>query len=240
MVYAHLMRFGRFTAVVFCGAIVTIAGTPAAAQSTSAPAPAPQSPIVRPAPSTRDVRLPLAVVDARLAFAPLGHDELTATGLSVTADTLPGTGLGGVIGAHVYPLRTRTFGLGVGAEAMLVRASHDLTDVEGEPTGDTIRRRLRSVSGQVSFNFGHRNGWSYLTAGMGPTAFESYLDGTTPDGLSPASLNFGGGARWFNFEHLAFTLDLRFYTTKPALATTNTAARSRKNVIVISGGIAIK
>jgi hypothetical protein len=236
MVYADAMRARRLVAPMVSALAALAAASPAAAQVTAPP----QAPIVQPAPSTRDVRLPIAVFDARVAFAPLGRDALTATGLGVTTDALPVTGVGGVIGAHVYPLRTRNFALGVGGEAMLVRAAHDLTDADGKPTGDRIRRRLRAMSGQVSFNFGHADGWSYLTAGMGPTAFDSYLDGATPDGLTPASLNFGGGARWFNFEHLAFALDLRFYTTKPALATTNTAARARKNVVVISGGISIK
>lgn len=187
-----------------------------------------------------DNRIPLFAIDARGTFAMLGQDPLTATGLSTTAATLPSKGLGGVAGAHVYILRRQTFALGIGGEAMLSRAKRELTDIEGKPSGTVIQRRLRALSTQVSLNFGHRNGWSYLTAGFGPTSFESYLEGATPDGLRPASLNFGGGARWFNTEHLAFTADMRFYATKPALATPNTAARSRRNVIVLSAGVSIK
>ena len=54
------------------------------------------------------------------------------------------------------------------------------------------------------------------------------------------TLNFGGGARWFNFDHLAFTIDLRFYRTRAAVATPNTAARDNKSVMVMSAGFAIK
>jgi hypothetical protein len=89
-------------------------------------------------------------------------------------------------------------------------------------------------------NFGHKLGWSYLTLGYGPTTFESYLTALTPDGLSAATLNYGAGARWFNFDHMAFTVDMRFYATNPALATLNTAARSRQKVFVMSAGISIK
>ena len=28
-------------------------------------------------------------------------------------------------------------------------------------------------------------------------------------------LNYGGGARWFNSPHLAFTFDIRFYAISP-------------------------
>jgi len=129
---------------------------------------------------------------------------------------------------------------GVGGEAILARGKHTLLNSDGKESGTVIDRRLRGVSGQLSLNFGHRDGWSYLTAGIGPTSFETYLAATVPDGLRPMSINFGGGARWFNWEHLAFTADLRFYQTKPALATPNTAGRLRKNLVVFSGGIAIK
>ncbi len=104
------------------------------------------------------------------------------------------------------------------------------------------------MSGQVSLNFGHKLGWSYLTVGAGPLAFESYKEvsataptaATMPDGLRARTVNFGGGARWFNVAHLAFTVDLRFYLTPAALATPNTAPRDKHKVFVMSAGIAIK
>lgn len=188
----------------------------------------------------KDTRIPLFVVDARGVFARIGQDATTATGLSTTVLELPATGLGAAGGAHVYLWRGRSMAFGIGGEAMVARARRELTDSTGKPSGPVINRRLRALSGQLSLNFGRRTGWSYLTAGLGPTSFESYLGSATPDGLRPTSLNFGGGARWFNWEHLAFTADMRFYTTKPALATPNTATRLRKNLVVFSGGIAIK
>jgi hypothetical protein len=220
------MRLTRLAIAVFA---LLLIGAAASAQT---PAP--------PRPPKRDTRIPLFVADARGVFARLGQDATTATGLSTSAFDLPASGLGAAGGAHVYVWRGRTMALGVGGEAMFARAQHALVESTGKKTGVVIDRRLQSVAGQLSLNFGHRDGWSYLTAGLGPTAFESYLAGATPDGDRPASLNFGGGARWFNWEHLAFTADLRFYGTKPANATANTAARVRKNLVVFSGGIAIK
>jgi hypothetical protein len=188
----------------------------------------------------KDLRLPIAVIDARGVFARLGQDPTTATGLSTTALDLPASGLGIAGGAHVYLWRGQSMAFGVGGEGMLAHAKHDLLDSTGKATGTTIDRRIRSASVNLSLNFGHRDGWSYLTVGIGPTSFESYLAGTVPDGLRESSLNYGGGARWFNWKHLAFTADMRFYQTKPALPTPNTAARVRHNVVVFSGGVAIK
>ena len=222
----RLMRLALF--------VVSAAGfaaTPALAQT---PAPVPVT-----APK-RDTRIPIFVVDARGVFGRIGQDATTAAGLSTAALALPATGLGMAGGAHMYLWRGKAMALGVGGEALLARARRELTDSTGKPTGTVINRRLQAISGQLSLNFGRRAGWSYLTAGIGPTSFESYLGSATRDGLRPASLNFGGGARWFNWEHLAFTADLRFYATKPALATPNTAQRVRKNLVVFSGGIAIK
>ena len=226
------MRLTRLSLAVV--STLSLLSAPAFAQAPTAPQPA-----STPA-ASNDTRIPIFVIDARGVFGRLGQDVTTATGLSTTALNLPATGLGVLGGAHVYLWRGKSMAFGVGGEAILARASRTLIDSTGKATGTAINRRLRAVSAQLSLNFGHRAGWSYLTAGIGPTSFESYLAGTKPDGLRPASLNFGGGARWFNFEHMAFTLDMRFYTTKPALATPNTAPRVRKNLIVFSGGIAIK
>lgn len=198
------------------------------------------SPAAPVAAAKRDLRIPIAVADARGVFARLGQDPTTAAGLSTTALDLPASGLGIAGGAHVYLWRGQAMAFGVGGEAMFARAKHDLLDSAGKATGTTIDRRLRSASVNLSLNFGHRDGWSYLTAGIGPTSFESYLASAVPDGLRASSINFGGGARWFNWKHLAFTADMRFYQTKPANPTANTAPRLRKNVIVFSGGIAIK
>ncbi len=127
------------------------------------------------------------------------------------------------------------------AEGIFARNSFEPIDARtNKPGGTVYNRRLSSVSAQLSMNFGHPLGWSYITLGYGPTSFQSYLATLQPDGLRDATLNYGGGARWFNFDHLAFTVDLRFYATNPAMASPNTAARSRHKVFVMSAGISIK
>ncbi len=210
-----------------------IAASPARAQTSPA----------RPATPAIDNRIPLAALDLRGVFAFLGKDPITATGLFLAAENLPSKAFGLSGGAHVYPVRGRAWALGLGAEAIVVRNSLEPIDLTTKkPTGDVFKRRLRGVSGQLSLNFGHKAGWSYLTAGLGPMSFESYLEKTTviPDGLRTTTLNFGGGARWFNFDHLAFTIDMRFYRTKAAIATLHTAPRDSHSVVVLSAGMSIK
>lgn len=189
----------------------------------------------------KDNRIPIAAADLRAVSASLGQDTSTATSLFVTATDMKARALGLVAGAHVYPLRGKAVALGIGGEVLMAGNSFEpINATTLKPGGTVYSRRLRAYTAQVSGNFGHRLGWSYLTVGFGPTSFESYLSKLQPDGLRPATLNYGGGARWFNFEHLAFNLDLRFYATKPAVATANTAARERHRVLVMSAGVSIK
>lgn len=185
--------------------------------------------------------LPPFVIDVRGVFARIGQDPVTASDLQITPNQLPARALGGVLGVHVYPLRRGSFAFGIGGEAVLARGRATIVNADGT-SGPRIERRLQGMSGQISFNFGHRMGWSYLSAGIGPLRFESFT-GDLPSAEAPpfeTTENFGAGARWFNFTHLAFCFDLRFYLTRPQMATAATAGRARQRVTVLSAGIAIK
>lgn len=185
-------------------------------------------------------RLPPIVLDLRGAFGKLGKSETTAANFAVAPEELPARGIGLVGGLHVYPIRTGRFALGLGGELLVARATRQPEDIDGAPIGRPIHRRFESLSGQISFNFGHRNGWSYLSGGMGPLNFDTYFEDEVPDGLRPLTLNYGGGARWFNLDHLAFSVDMRLYATKPANPTLIVGGRTRQTVMVISAGISIK
>ena len=186
-------------------------------------------------------KIPLMVFDAHAAFVSLGHDALTAASLGATSEDLAGHGLGLLAGLHVYPLRGANVALGVGGELVLVRAAHQAQDqTTGLPIGPEIDRRFQSLSGQVSLNFGHQRGWSYISGGTGPVAFDTYPKGSIPDSLRTMTVNYGGGARWFNTKHLAFSLDLRFYLTKAAPPTLIVAERAKTKLLVISAGISMK
>lgn len=187
-------------------------------------------------------RIPALVIDARGAFAFLGADVVTAENLPNTTNDLAGHGFGLGGGVHVYPIRGGNWALGLGGEIMLAGATKQNFDPIDPKIaiGPEVHRQFRSFSGQISLNFGHRNGWSYLTAGMGPLQFDTHLPPSVPDGLKQMTQNFGGGARWFTTPHVAFTVDMRFYMTQPANPTLIVAGRERTKVTIISAGISLR
>ena len=125
--------------------------------------------------------LPIFAADLRGFSAGLGQDPVTAAALGVEPDQLPGRGWGGVAGAHLYPLRGQSFALGVGAELILARArAQQENPADGQGVGIIVSQRLDGFSPQLSLNFGHRQGWSYLTAGMGGLSLTSYLGEEAP------------------------------------------------------------
>jgi hypothetical protein len=132
--------------------------------------------------------------------------------------------------------------LGIGGEGLLVRGKAQEEDAGGQPVGFPIRQELKGFSGNVSINFGDRNGWSYLTAGLGPTVFKTYLGDTAPADPAPnkMTINMGGGARWFVNTHVAITFDMRFYLLRPEDETGSYPSRQRYRMLVLAGGIAVK
>ncbi len=227
--------FSRVSVAAISACMLAMLAAPAAAQT---PTPVATPPSGRTPP---DNRIPVVAFDLRGMFASLGQDTLTAANLFVSPLIMSSKALGLSAGAHVYPLRAQSFALGLGGEAMLARNSFEpINATTLKPTGTVYNRKVSGISGQVSLNFGHRMGWSYLTGGVGPMTFESNLATLTPDGLSDMTINYGGGARWFNYDHLAFTVDIRFYRTGEAVATLNTAGRLPHTVFIMSAGISVK
>lgn len=182
-------------------------------------------------------------IDFRGFYSGLGQDPITAAGLNVDKATLPTRALGGVTGVHLYVLRRSSFALGIGAEGVLARGHKQEKDATtGDPIGLPLTQRFRGIAPQISLNFGHRQGWSYLSAGMGPLAFSTYQGPNAPGDPPPvkSTINMGAGARWFNTQHLAFAFDLRFYLTRPIEQTVSYPGRQRARIMVLSAGIAIK
>lgn len=181
--------------------------------------------------------------DLRGFYSGLGQDPVTAASLNVDKTTLPTRALGGVAGLHLYLVRRSSFAFGIGAEGVLARGHKQEKDAEtGDLIGLPITQRFRGIAPQISLNFGHRQGWSYLSAGMGPLAFSTYQGPNAPGDPPPvkSTINMGAGARWFNTQHLAFAFDLRFYLTRPMEQTVSYPGRQRAKIMVLSAGIAIK
>ncbi len=203
--------------------LVTALATPAFAQRT----PQPIAPVA---------------LDLRAFSVGLGRDVRTADELALEREDLPGRGLGAVGALHVYPLRRGRFALGIGGELLLARGRKTQVDALDVPTGLVVEQRLFSLAPAVSLNFGSRDGWSYVSGGMGPMRFETFTGALAPAEAGPKKLtiNMGGGARWFSTSHVAFCFDVRFYLTRPENLTPPYPGRNRQRLVVLSAGISVK
>lgn len=175
---------------------------------------------------------------------------------------LPTRGLGLDGGAHVYVLRFGPAALGLGIRGMFVRGSGTTEPVEPPDTGVpvpvpapapapavptvTVSTRLRAIAPEVSINFGHRLGWSYVSVGVGRAREESEASsdsGATLTGGPPgwtSAFNFGGGARWMVNAHVGFSFDLRWHQLSSIAATDDYAGAKRTRLFVAGAGVSIR
>jgi hypothetical protein len=185
---------------------------------------------------------PLAV-DVRAALPRFNENADVATALGVSSENLPGRGLGLSGGAHWYPVRMGRVTVGFGAELLVSGASSTLeSDEDDEVDGPTVNTRFWAFSPQVSLNFGTGRGWSYVSGGIGWGAFRTQRE-DTPVGEAasrPGVLNYGGGARWFAKDHLAFVFDLRFYAVSAQEPAPARPAYPQTTLMVISAGVSFK
>jgi hypothetical protein len=54
------------------------------------------------------------------------------------------------------------------------------------------------------------------------------------------TINYGGGARWFAKDHLAFTFDVRFHLIAPGAPTSGRPGSPRTTLLVMSAGLSLK
>ena len=102
-------------------------------------------------------------------------------------------------------------------------------------------KKFTAIAPQISLNFGGRNGWSYLSGGLGTSRLSLFArNDEEPDQRRSTTVNYGGGARWFASEHLAFSLDLRFYDVSPLEPTDTEPGAPRMTVMVFSVGASFK
>ncbi len=201
-----------------------------------------------PAQAQDPVRLGPYVIDVRGALPRFGQNAFLAAQRGLETLQLPAWGLGLDVGAHVYPLRWRAITFGVGVQALFSRGQRAPTLAEIEQFGGTtaqdalapIQARFTSLSPQLSFNFGGTTGWSYLSGGLGQTLFEVGPVGVERDDRRFSTINYGGGGRWFAKDHLAFSLDLRFYAISPQEETDDSPGLPRLALMVLSLGVSFK
>ncbi len=197
------------------------------------------------APATAQNREPIGlfVADARVALPGYKQDPNVAAALGVDTLDLPSRGIGLVFGGHIYPLRTGVITFGLGAELMTSGRSRSPEEATAAGTTDpTVHTAFSAFSPQISFNFGSRQGWSYISGGLGWGRFTTELKAAPlPDADSRLqTINYGGGARWFINDHVAVSLDLRFYAINPQDATLTRPAFPRATIVTFNAGVGIK
>ena len=205
-----------------------------------------------PAAAQTGERLPWYAVDVHPATVGLPQAEGWVP--VVPPDTqLPGRAWGAAVGGTVYPFRLGLVTFGVGASLTAAKGkSESLTIVTGSGATATtsvtpvVRTGITNLAPQLSINFGHRFGWSYLSAGLGSSKVTSSADavGTTP-AIEVAeawnsALNFGGGAKWFMKPHLGAGFDVRFVKLGSRSPTETLPAATRTQMWNISVGISIQ
>lgn len=189
----------------------------------------------------RDPRIHWFVADVQGSLAPFGQNAALAEarGLDPTVD--PGLGVGLSAGVHVYLLRLGFVTVGVGASIHGSSGDRSPGEEAADPDGPSLRKRFVALAPQLSFNFGGRDGWSYVSAGPGTSRLSLFARDEDPPASRPAAtFNYGGGARWFTNDHVAFSLDLRFYNARPLPATNEEPGSPRMTLMVLNIGASFK
>ena len=202
--------------------------------------------IAAPAAAQQKEPLPVFAADIRGMFSRHKVEPDIAKGLGVENANLPVRSVGLAGGAHVYALRGRKMALGIGGNMVFARGSRTL-DIVGEDgvtttKSPTVRRRFTAFSPEISLNFGHRNGWSYISGGMFGRAklYADRLDNPAASAPTRKTLNYGGGARWFAADHVALSVDFRWYSVAEQPTTAGVVFQPATTLLVLSAGIAIK
>lgn len=205
-----------------------------------------------PAPARAQQQEPIGpfAADVRAMFARHKQEPTVASDLGVTPANLPTRSLGLTGSLHWYPWRTHTVTLGIGGHLLVARGSRTpettpTTGATGTTTTSvpaTVQRRFRALVPEVSLNFGHRNGWSYISGGLGrSTLFVQRQDQPVAAPAGRKTIHYGAGARWFTNHHVAVSLDVRWYSVAPQTASaTAGVAQPQTTLLVLSGGIALR
>lgn len=193
---------------------------------------------------------------------PIGRFVVDAHGVSTALPTtagwtplvpartvVPSRALGLDVGAHVYVLRFRGGALGVGGTWLTGRATQAPEAVAGTtapPAQPEVTTRVSILSPQLSLNFGHSLGFSYLSAGLGRANVRSEATPLGAVSFAPRdvsgvkTLNFGGGARWFLNDHVGVGFDVRWYKLSLVPASATHPGAGRASLLAAGVGVSFK
>src|SRR5687768_638371 len=110
-----------------------------------------------------------------------------------------------------------------------------------------VTTKVTALTPQLSLNFGHSLGWSYISAGMGRARVESsavLAGGTTTftprDSDWVLTFNYGGGGRWFLTDHVGVGFDLRWHKLDNIVAGASHPGAPRMSLFVVGAGVVVK
>ncbi|HVZ23877.1 MAG TPA: hypothetical protein VG871_22540, partial [Vicinamibacterales bacterium] len=150
---------------------------------------------------------------------------------------------GFVAGAHVYPLRAGKITFGFGGHVLYGGGTKtlDLSTATTQSSSPTLKRHFKAYASEVSFNFGHRTGYSYISGGIGRTTlYVDREDSPATNVPTRQTFHYGAGARWFTNHHTAVTFDLRWYSVAEMLPGPTYVGQPRTTLLVLSGGVAFR
>jgi hypothetical protein len=195
----------------------------------------------------QDVPPPIGpfVVDLHGIVPRFGNDSAVAESRGLTQAELPGSGLGITARAHVYLPKFRSITFGAGGGVTSGRAPMPILSGAPDPSSGlrAVTETFTSWLSELSLNFGNGDGWSYLSGGIGPTTWSIVPEGVARlpvDDERRKTINYGGGARWFNKKRLAFSVDVRFYEVAAGTGQLALPASPRVKLLVIGAGISVR
>ena len=189
-----------------------------------------------------EIELPIGrfVTDVRGSLSLFGQNRQFASARGLNTSMSPRIGLGFEVGAHAYLYRWRVVTIGAGGTVHKSLGTKGAIQAESQTKAPAIRANFFAISPQLSLNFGSRDGWSYVSGGLGSSTLGLYPAGTAHNARYTRTLNYGGGARWFTSDHIAFTLDLRFYELTPLPRTNLQPSSPRMTLAVFNIGASFR
>ena len=183
----------------------------------------------------------LYVIDLQGSLVPFSRNVELAENRELNPPDTPGAGAGYQVGAHVYPFRWHIITFGIGASFHSSLADQRPGERSPNPDGPTLRKRFTAVAPQLSFNFGGRDGWSYLSGGIMPARLSLFpLNTESPEQKTSGTLNYGGGVRWFINDRVAFSIDLRLYAISPIEQVGDTPGSPRMTQMTLNVGASFR
>lgn len=207
------------------------------------------------------------IIDLRGSSVGLGRNEELARVRRLRPDQLPARGIAVDLGGHLYFLRLGPVTFGIGASILSTSAQQPVVEpmseeqppgrfnpfIPQQPTTDDeeemepliegipVTSRFTAISPQITFNFGHRNGWSYVGGGLGTSRLNVYpQQPATPVQRGSRTLNYGGGARWFLTPNVALSLDLRFFAISPIEQLGEQPGSPRQTLMAANIGVSVR